>query len=106
MKKNLFNILLTLFGILLLISIFFYFCFDVAKQEFTNSIIGMTSSIFFLFEAKNAYKPLIVFGVANPVKGMFHNMGKPQGYKVLCIISLIFFAVAGTIDFIEGIQTV
>jgi len=105
MKKRLFWALLILIIICIVTSHIFMENYECAEDEFISACISFFMCIFFLFEAKNAYKPLRS-GVINSVKSWYMAKGKTHRYKNICIGALVVFLISGIYFYVSGLVAI
>ena len=102
MKRWVFFSLLFFSIICVVTSHIFVKIFECAEDEFISSCISFFMCIFFLFEAKNAYKPLRS-GVINSVKSWYIAKGKVHRYKNFCVGALVVFLISGVYFYVSGL---
>lgn len=103
MKKILFYSTVAFISLFFVFSIVLLLLFNQAEMGFSAAAGFFLFATVFLCEAKFAFKPLKAHGVSNPVKGMFHALKKPQGYRTLCLILFFVFLLAGISKFSHGV---
>lgn len=103
MKKRTF--LLIVFSLIsfFIVSIILSKIYTVAHIEFSHAMVGFLSAILMLIEWKNALNPLKKFGEFNPVKRMFHKIGRPRIYRNFTMFLFVFFLLLGVFSLVNGI---
>lgn len=105
MKKRLFWALLILIIICIVTSHIFMENYECAEEAFFDARFSFFISVFFLFEAKNAYKPLRS-GVINSVKSWYMAKGKTHRYKNICIGAFVFLLISGIYFYVSGLVAI
>ena len=102
-KEKIFYAITFLFSFLCIFSVIFSQISKNAYKEFSFAAVGFFMAIFMMFEIKNAFKPLKKISRSNPIKGMYHIIGKPKGYRNLCYVLFAIFSILGICTFIIGL---
>lgn len=71
--------------------------------NFSGAVCGFFVSFIMALEIRFYRREPKAFGPNNPVKGMFYALGKPKGYRNMCICILVVFLCLGVYYFVNDI---
>lgn len=97
---NLFEVFL---ACMFITSLILSFVSESDAHNFSGAICGFFVSFIMALEIRFYRREPKTFGPSNPVKGMFYALGKPKGYRNMCICILVVFLCLGIYCFVNDI---
>ena len=104
MNKKKFYGFQLLFLLIFILSIVIAYSIEEVESEFMGVGISVFWLSLWLFEIKNANKPLRRSGEHNSLKRMYQSKNKLDKYKKICKVIFVIFLVMGAISLLEGIK--
>lgn len=106
MRKKTFVLLLILMVLFCAFSIYLNYQYEFAIAEFSGAGGGFMIAVMFLFDYKNASKPMEDWGPRNSIKHILQRKGKLHLYKRWACFTLVLSLLWGSISFLIGMVKV
>jgi hypothetical protein len=103
MKIKTFVSLLILMVLFCALSVYLQYQYEFTISEFSNAGGGFLLAVIFLFDYRNASKPMEDWGAWNSVKHILQRKGKLHLYKRWSLFTLVLSLLWGIIFFLIGI---